>query len=567
MHLADLERRLKAYLVALWRRNPPLRALADGAPDQRRRSSFDGGIVRLPEAYRGFPPSVSRRIYLAAVAHIGAHLEFSTQRFPVGSLKPVQVALVSLVEDSRVEQLAMRRFPGLRRLWLPFHVAAANDAVTAPALLARLARALIDPDYVDGHGWVAKGREMFAAAADDWHDPAISRSIGGLLGNDLGQMRAQFNAKTYVVEPVYRDDNQGLWDFGVATPAPENETFIDSVRFEQNEDATSDREREAPEDDLRDGLHERAALVEPEAETGVPVARYAEWDYVIRRDRAEWATIVQYPAREGEPARIDALLERRPELVHRIMSLVRAAKVSRPVRLRRQPEGDRLDLDACIAASVDRRLTGFPDPKVYGLLERRFRDLSVLVLLDASQSTNDLAAGTGRSILDIEREATALLAHAMAALGDPFAIDAFCSDTRADVHYSTIKGFDEPYGARAKARLAGLAGRFSTRMGAALRHAGHRLAAQNTYRRLLLMISDGEPSDIDVADRRYLVEDARHAVLSLSHAGIDVFCVGLDAAGDPYLTRIFGRRNVVQIDRIERLPEKLPMLYLRLTGS
>ncbi len=81
------------------------------------------------------------------------------------------------------------------------------------------------------------------------------------------------------------------------------------------------------------------------------------------------------------------------------------------------------------------------------------------------------------------------------------------------------------------------------------------------------MISDGEPSDVDVADRRYLVEDARHAVLSLAHAGIDVFCVGLDPSGDPYLTRIFGRRNVVQIDQIGRLPEKLPDLYLRLTGS
>ena len=104
-------------------------------------------------------------------------------------------------------------------------------------------------------------------------------------------------------------------------------------------------------------------------------------------------------------------------------------------------------------------------------------------------------------------------------------------------------------------------------MGAALRHAGRELSTRMSYRRLLLIISDGEPSDVDVADRRYLVEDARHAVKSMARLGVDVFCVGLDAGGDNYLTRIFGRRNVLQIDRVERLPEKLSMLYFRLLGS
>jgi nitric oxide reductase NorD protein len=90
------------------------------------------------------------------------------------------------------------------------------------------------------------------------------------------------------------------------------------------------------------------------------------------------------------------------------------------------------------------------------------------------------------------------------------------------------------------------------------------LSWQLSHRRLLLVITDGEPSDIDVGDKRYLVEDARKAVRSLTHHGIDVFCVGLDGQGDSYLTRMFERRNVLQIDRLERLPEKLPMLYFRL---
>jgi nitric oxide reductase NorD protein len=198
--------------------------------------------------------------------------------------------------------------------------------------------------------------------------------------------------------------------------------------------------------------------------------------------------------------------------------------------------------------------------------KRRWRDLSVLLLIDASQSTNDLVKGIGRSVLELERDATSLLAHAMDGMGDPFAIHAFCSDTREDVHYYRLKDFDTIWGAMAKRRLSGISGRFSTRMGAALRHAGRDLVSRQSYRKLLLLISDGEPSDVDIADLRYLVEDARRAVLSLQHQGIDLFCVGLDAGGDSYLTRIFGRSNVIQLDRIERLPEKLPLLYFRLAG-
>jgi nitric oxide reductase NorD protein len=561
---ADTERELKAYIVALWQRSPPIRALPPGAFDAAQRATFDNGIIRVPDVFRGYTGRTAKDLFRATLAHIVAHFQFSGAKFAIGGLKPVQIALVSLIEDARVEQLAMRAFPGLHRLWLAFHTAQPRSAITAPALMARLARALIDPTYDDDNGWVRKGRDMFLADAGRWEDPHISRAIGGLLGNDLGQMRAQFNAKTYVVEPAYRDDNQGLWEFAQAASAEEADTVFAAAWFEPGEEKP-DRER-ATEEPTRGGEANRAALVHADKEVGIPVARYPEWDFLIGRDRHEWTTVIEYEPVEGRTGQIEEILAGYPILVSRITSLIRSAKVSRPIRLRRQAEGDRLDFEACIDATIDRRLGSTPSPKVYARLERRLRDLSVLLLLDASQSTNDIVGGIGKSVLEVERDATALLAHAMDGLGDPFAIHAFCSDTRENVHYYRIKDFHSPYEAAARRRLAGLAGRFSTRMGAALRHAGQELARQMTYRRLLLMISDGEPSDVDIADRRYLVEDARRAVMSLRHVGIDVFCVGLDAGGDNYLTRIFGRHNVVQVDRLERLPEKLPLLYFRLAG-
>ena len=99
-----------------------------------------------------------------------------------------------------------------------------------------------------------------------------------------------------------------------------------------------------------------------------------------------------------------------------------------------------------------------------------------------------------------------------------------------------------------------------------MRHAANDLMAEHSHRRLLLVISDGEPADIDVDDRNYLVEDAQKAVRRIARAGIDTFCVGLDSGGDNYLHSIFGKKNTAVIDRLERLPERLPMLYLRLTA-
>ena len=557
----DVERELKTFIAALWRATPPIRILPPAGFDSPRRACFDRGVIRVPQSSRGVDGQTGKDLFRAVLAHVMAHFQFTGEKLAIGGLKPVQIALVSLIEDARVEQLAIGRFPGLRRFWLPFHLAEASGVLTAPALMARLARALLDPTYFDPHGWVNKGRDLFFAERVRWTDPAISRSIGGLLGNDLGQMRVQFNPRTYVVEPAYRDDNQGLWDVPTTANAI-GETLYESVRFEQSESLEADRQRESG----GNGTASFARLVPEDREVGIPVARYPEWDYMISRERSDWTTVLEYNPTEGRAERIEEIRERYPETAYRIAALIQAAKVSRPVRMRRQREGDRLDIEATIAAAIDLRAGLTPSPNIYYRLERRWRDLSVLALIDASQSTNDIVKGASQSVLELERDASALLAYAMDGMGDPFAIHAFCSDTRENVHYYRLKDFDTVWGTIAKRRLAGVTGRFSTRMGAALRHAGRCLVSRQSYRKLLLLISDGEPSDVDIADRRYLVEDARRAVLYLRHQGIDVFCVGLDAGGDSYLTRIFGRSNVIQLDRIERLPEKLPLLYFRLAG-
>ena len=566
--LAVVERRLRYYLSALWGIRPFIRSTGQRtAVKPVRRTSFDGFVIRMPDHFPGFSGQQAARLFHAAVAHIGAHMIFAPQRFPVRSLKPLQIALISLIEDARVEALAGRTFPGLTRLWRSFHVAEPDGPLLALPLMARLSRALIDPAYDDPDPWVRKGRQMFNDQRANWQDAGISRTIGGLLGNDLGQMRVQFNPKTYVVEPAYRDDNLGIWDMGEPDAPPSDETDVidQGVRINRTEqEPEPDQRTRAKPDDGRDA---RAVQLRPmEEDTGIPVARYGEWDYVTGSERLDWVTVQEFEPRPASAGIIDRVMVEHADALYRIRRLIKSARVSRPSRLHRQPEGERLDLEAAIRATIDRRAGVTPDARVYEASELKHRDLSVLLLLDISESTKDTIRGTGTSVFSIEIAATALVAEAMTGLGDPFAISAFCSDGRGEVRYYRVKDFKAPYGEQGKSRLAGLRGGLSTRMGAALRHAAHELAKQQSFRRLLLIVTDGEPSDTDVSDRRYLVEDARKAVQSLAHEGIDVFCVGLDSGGDSYLSRIFGRRNVIQIDKVTALPEKLPMLYLRLAA-
>ena len=152
----------------------------------------------------------------------------------------------------------------------------------------------------------------------------------------------------------------------------------------------------------------------------------------------------------------------------------------------------------------------------------------------------------------------------MGALGDPFGLLAFASDGRADVRMTTIKALDEPYDRNCKARLAGLTSGLSTRLGAALRHAGHVIGRTVSGRKLVIVLTDGEPSDIDVTDPKDLVEDARRAAVGLHAAGIDAYGVVLGRAGIESAGRIFGRGKTMMVHRVEDLPGRLAELYFRL---
>ncbi len=571
--LVDVHRRLSMYLRALWGRDFWLRpAAGEGEAPRPFIADF---TIHLPDALDDAPGADGPGLYRAMAAHAAAHLVHTRESMSAEGLTPLQMAAIGVIEDARVEALACRDFPGLAEIWRRLHRASPSEDARIGALLGRVARALADPGYEDPHPVVAAARRRWTESSLPRESNGVSWDEGVALAHDLARLRLAFHPREDQASVAYRDDNRYLWEFDEAdafqaTPWQERQVrrraslmeFVNEVDVEGAGDDAQEIWTLATElfpDDGGPSWNEREGR--PPAPEPV---RYPEWDYRLQVDRPDWCTVLEGRPPSGEAAAIDALVAAHGPLAERLRRIIEALHPEGVQRLRRQEEGDDLDLEAAVRAAVDLRLGATPDTRVHRRSVRRSRDLAILFLLDLSQSTNERVRGGDATVLDLTREATALLADAMARLGDPFAIHGFCSNGRQEVDYTRFKDFAEPHGEASKARLAAMKGELSTRMGAAMRHAGAILARRPERKRLLVVLTDGAPSDVDVRDPQYLRADARKAVESLARQGVAAFCVSLDPAADDYVSRIFGAGRYAVVDRVERLPERLPLLTLGL---
>jgi nitric oxide reductase NorD protein len=231
----------------------------------------------------------------------------------------------------------------------------------------------------------------------------------------------------------------------------------------------------------------------------------------------------------------------------------------------RQADGENIDIDAAVEAVVDMEAGRQPSDKLYISYKKTERDLSVLFLIDLSMSTD--AWINDRRIIDHELAALVVLAEALGKLQDRYAIHGFSGKTRKGCKFFNIKSFSEAYGPEVKARIGGLVPQHYTRMGPAIRHATEILKVQPSKVKLLFLISDGKPNDIDAYEGRYGVEDSRKAIKEAEGCGIVPFCLTVDNTAHEYLAHIFGKGNYAVLSGVERLVKKLPELYARIVLS
>ncbi|GAB6040788.1 VWA domain-containing protein [Endothiovibrio diazotrophicus] len=543
---ADHERALELYLKALWEIKEHLVPYSEGW-DQLRKPMpyFDAYGIRLPDVYddHNGVPGIDR--YRALLAHFAAHMRWTTA-IVADNYSPFQRVAIEVFEDARIDRRAIAEYPGLRRLFLALHPKPGEhdcDPEKESCIRHRLAMfsyAALNPE----HGYANPDLLEFLGRFDEvTADPAAGTAeVAELAIAYIARTRRQADLAANVyfsdTEVGYRDDNRHMWRF--IEEGDEEEMFEEKRRNQQNENEFD----------------------------GLPPRHYPEWDYHTNTYRPDWVSLYESLHPGGDGGRIDALLSKHEALAKRLKQLLDLLKPQHYVRVRYQEEGSELDLDVAIRSLIDFKSGHNPDPRINMSHRNDGRDIAVMLLLDLSESVDQIPAGCEQTILELSQEAVALLGWAVDKLGDEFAIAGFSSNTRHEVRYQHIKGYREPWNDEVKGRLAALEAGWSTRMGAALRHAGHYLGARQADKKLLLVLTDGEPSDIDVKDERLLIEDSRKAVRELDGEGIYTYCINLDAkvkpGADDYVKDIFGNQYTV-IDRVERLPERLPQLFMALT--
>jgi nitric oxide reductase NorD protein len=576
-------------------------------------ASTDGSRIRLPATLEDSPPEAALPTYRLLALEQAARAQRGTSAWlPAGDSLVRDLYL--LAEAAAVDQLLMRVAPGLGE---ELTEARRSARVSRPrarltpleTAVERLLRALLEaspstpPRGIPAPGkpteslaWAraqarrmrgGTGRYRGVAPVFLWGLPtppaeAAPRSVVESQSHPsapsarAGRMRRRPRVRPSA--PDEDDSRPGIW-------LPRADDPQESVEDPMGLQRPSDREEQARAEDLGDSLSElpearlvrtpepaREVLVSeepPPRATGLPQAErstaalvYPEWDWRTERYRIKGAVVRERRLPPGDPAWVERAVRRHAPLIRRVR---RDFERLRPLRqtLRGQLEGSDLDVDAYVVFAADRLAGGTPDGRLYLDERRRRRDTAVLLLMDASASTDAWVAGSQR-VVDVAKEGLIIVTEALAALGDRHAVFAFRGEGPERVDLLPIKRFEEAAGEPIRRRVAAVEPDGYTRLGAALRHATALLAREPRRHRLLLLLSDGRPNDVDVYEGRYGLEDTRQALAEARVQGVRPFCLTIDREAPRYAARVFGQRDYAVLRQPERMPEVLVTVLRRL---
>lgn len=225
---------------------------------------------------------------------------------------------------------------------------------------------------------------------------------------------------------------------------------------------------------------------------------------------------------------------------------------------KRQTQGDEFDIDAITDLYVDVHSKRTPSENIYISNRKKEKDLSILILLDISLSSDGYAAGN--RVIDVEKEVSILFGEILNEFNIDFCIDSFYSKTRNFSTYLTVKDFDENWNI-AKNKIGAIEPNGYTRIGAALRHAGARLDTRNTKNKWVILISDGKPNDYDKYEGKYGVNDVKQALRELNNRNINSYALAIEAQAKYYLPQMFGQNHYQILTTPVELLHSLVHLY------
>lgn len=285
--------------------------------------------------------------------------------------------------------------------------------------------------------------------------------------------------------------------------------------------------------------------------------KYDEWDFRRGGYKKNWCSLYERDVYPGHDDFVTQVLRRYGGYVNVLKKKFEMLKTE-PRTLKRQREGDDIDLDAVVEAYADLKAGIYPGENFFMKLERHERNIAVLFLLDMSGSTKGWVNET-------ERESLVLMCEALEALGDRYAIYGFSGMTRTKCDFYRIKSFEDGYSDSVKRRISGIGPKDYTRMGPPIRHSLSVLKAVEARTKLLITISDGKPEDWDAYKGDYGIEDTRKALIEAREQGLHPFCITIDKEAGSYLPHMYGEVNYIVIDDVRKLPNRITEIYRRLT--
>lgn len=287
-----------------------------------------------------------------------------------------------------------------------------------------------------------------------------------------------------------------------------------------------------------------------------------EWHYKTQTLEADRCLLQPMLPRDAVPAKLPVKLQKTAKLIQAQFEQLRSVKYW----LKAQPQGEEIDLNAWLDFHVESKTAATAEKGLFKSYRGNNRDLSCLLLADLSMST-DSHLDNDHRVIDVVQDSLLLFGEALQSVGDNFAMYGFSSVKRSNVRFTLLKNFNEPYNDNVRGRIQAIIPGFYTRMGAAIRQATKVISEQKTSDKLLLILTDGKPNDIDHYEGRFGIEDTHEAINEAKRLGIKPFCITIDVDAQEYLPYLFGNDGFTQILRPAQLPLRLPQLYHQLTSQ
>ncbi|WP_281968381.1 nitric oxide reductase activation protein NorD [Roseovarius nanhaiticus] len=553
----------------------PLRRKLGADQDREWVAAYDGERLSLPPFIAAFPDAALNRAAYFWLTALAALMDVS--RLDLSGEGPAQDC-AQIRANAAASDAAYAACPGLRQPYAQMarHCVAARPDLLRPAQEAAMEAAIRDqlcggaPVLASAPAprgymptapvpiWLrfaAPGQG--AAAGDEQADPAAPPPNAALTNRKLGLRKDQEQQNRKDSFIMHRFESILSWVESMninRSVDDDDDENAQKAADDQDEIVLSKQDRKAA---TRLRLHLDLSPADADHEALAGIHTYPEWNHRSRSYMDAHCRVLDAPAQPGD-TRFQPD-ERRMREVRRQFDALRPRRILQP----RQVDGSELDLDALLTARADLKATGRGSDRIWQSARQTERDLSVAFLIDTSRSTEAAIGDT--SVIEVAREAMAALAGGIDAAGDRLGIWGFSSLRRDRVFLTRCKDFDTPMSGEITANIGALKPGHYTRLGAAIRHVSAQLAEEPSARKLLIVLTDGKPNDLDHYEGQHGIEDSHMAVREARAAGQSLHGIVIDEDGQDWFARIFGRGGFTLLPNPARLTRALPDIYRTLT--